>query len=217
VKAGNDLVLHSPDHAAAFGAVKAAVEAGEIEIVQVNASVERILRAKARLGLHRSASWISAPSCGRGTRAHQALADEVSRRSLTLVKDERQQVPLRVRATRRCSTFRWWTTRRAGHPAPSRTFALSCAALAERHGHRTVGPDDTAEIDLVRVGGALRRVVVSVFVRAASGAADGSRAAARAAAAEPGRRDQRPQRADGDDGLRQSVRVDVLRNSRPSC
>lgn len=97
LRAGNDIVLHSPDDAAAAAAVKAAVEAGQIESRQIDESVGRVLRAKARLGLHRqrTVSLDEVPSKV-GTRAHQAVADEVSRRSITLLKDDRGHVPLRL-------------------------------------------------------------------------------------------------------------------------
>src|SRR5207248_11697143 len=52
VRAGADQVLHSPDDDAAFRGIKAAVAAGEISDVQITQSVERVLIAKARMGLH---------------------------------------------------------------------------------------------------------------------------------------------------------------------
>src|SRR4029079_14326275 len=51
IKAGNDIVLHSPDDGAAFAGIRAAVASGEISVAQLDKSVERILRAKARTGL----------------------------------------------------------------------------------------------------------------------------------------------------------------------
>src|SRR5262245_39460091 len=54
IKAGNDVVLHSPDDAAAFSAIKAAVTSGEIPAAQLDKSVERVLRAKAWTGLNRT-------------------------------------------------------------------------------------------------------------------------------------------------------------------
>ena len=54
IAAGNDVILHSPDDGAAFAALRDAVKAGRIPEAQVNRSVERILRAKARAGLHRN-------------------------------------------------------------------------------------------------------------------------------------------------------------------
>jgi len=95
VKAGVDFVLHSPDDDAAFKGIKAAVTSGEISEAQINASVERILRAKARLGLHVSRMTdVAAIAPKFGSRAHAAVAQEINDRGLTLIKDERNQVPL---------------------------------------------------------------------------------------------------------------------------
>jgi beta-N-acetylhexosaminidase len=95
VRAGADFVLHSPDDDAAVRGIKASVEAGEISVDQVNASVERILRAKTRLGLHLNRQVDTAAIAEKfGTRAHAQVAQEINDRGLTLIKDERNQVPL---------------------------------------------------------------------------------------------------------------------------
>jgi beta-N-acetylhexosaminidase len=95
VKAGVDFVLHSPDDDAAFKGIKAAVAAGEISEAQVDASVERILRAKARLGLHANRQVDPAGIAAKfGSRAHAQIAQEINDKGITLVKDERSQVPL---------------------------------------------------------------------------------------------------------------------------
>jgi len=97
VKAGVDFVLHSPDDNAAFAAIKAAVESGEIDRAQVDRSVERILRVKARLGLHKSRTVdVNAVETKIGGRAHDAVNAEICDRAITLIKDDRNQVPLRV-------------------------------------------------------------------------------------------------------------------------
>jgi beta-N-acetylhexosaminidase len=97
VKAGVDFVLHSPDDEAAFRGIKAAVQAGEIPEAQVTASVERILRAKARLGLHVNRQTdVMAVADRFGGRAHAAVAQEINDRALTLLKDDRSQVPLKA-------------------------------------------------------------------------------------------------------------------------
>jgi beta-N-acetylhexosaminidase len=54
VAAGNDVILHSPDDRAAFEGLVEAVKSGRIAEAQINTSVERILRAKAKAGLHRN-------------------------------------------------------------------------------------------------------------------------------------------------------------------
>jgi beta-N-acetylhexosaminidase len=97
VKAGVDFVLHSPDDDAAVKGIKAAVASGEISEAQLNASVERILRAKARLGLHVNRQIDPAGIAAKfGTRAHAEVAQEINDRGITLIRDERSQVPLAV-------------------------------------------------------------------------------------------------------------------------
>jgi beta-N-acetylhexosaminidase len=95
--AGADQVLHSPDPVAAFNGVKAAMASRRIGEARLNDARDRILRAKASLGLHQQrAVDLDAIPEKVGGRAHQAVAEEASMRSMTLVKDERRYVPLAV-------------------------------------------------------------------------------------------------------------------------
>ena len=173
IKAGNDIVLHSPDDAAAVAGIKAAVEKGEISQAQIDASVRRVLTAKARLGLHkiRLVSLDDVPKIV-GGRAHGTVAQELSKRSITLVKDDRNQVPLRV--PREASVLYLSILDYASNwriAAPSRTFlpelrqrwpATTAIELSDR--------STTSEIDLVRASAPrYDAIVASVFVRAASG------------------------------------------------
>ena len=97
VAAGHDVVLHSPDDRAALAGVKAAVADGTIGSEQLDRSVRRVLEAKARLGLHRGARVdLDALAEIVGTRAHRAVAREVSERSITLIRDAAGDVPLRT-------------------------------------------------------------------------------------------------------------------------
>ena len=173
IKAGNDLILQSPDDAAAFAALKAAVETGEIPRAQIDKSVERVLRAKALTGLHRrrTVNLDALPDIV-GGRAHQAVADQVSEKSITLVKDERNQVPLKLPQGAQIlflsvldSPGGW------GIAAPSRTFipelkqhwrTVTAVELSER--------SNANDVELVRaMAPRFDAVVASVFVRAASG------------------------------------------------
>ena len=52
VEAGADVLLLPPDPEAAIRAIVAAIESGRIDESRIDRSVERILKAKARLGLH---------------------------------------------------------------------------------------------------------------------------------------------------------------------
>ena len=172
IKAGNDIVLHSPDDGAAFAALRDAVGSGEILMVRVDASVERILRAKARAGLHRARTVsLDAIPALVGTRANQAIADAVSQRSITLLKDERDQVPLKVAREAQVlylSVLDYPSGWRIA--APSRTFIpelrkrwpnVTAIELSDR--------STASEIELVRAMiPRFDATIACVFVRAAS-------------------------------------------------
>jgi beta-N-acetylhexosaminidase len=97
IAAGADQVLHSPDPIAAFKGLKAALASGRLSQSQIDASVERVLRAKASVGLHlKSAVDLDAVPAAVGGRAHEAVAQEAFARAITLVKDDRGQVPLKL-------------------------------------------------------------------------------------------------------------------------
>ncbi len=173
IKAGNDIVLHSPDEAAAVAGIKGAIERGDIAMTQIDASVRRILSAKASLGLHK-AKTVSLDDVPRlvGGRQHAEVAETLAARAMTLIKDDRNQVPLRV--PRDASVLylsvldypAGW-----GIAAPSRTMIpqlkqrwpnLTSIELSDR--------STASELDLVRTSAPrYDAVVASVFVRAASG------------------------------------------------
>lgn len=173
IKAGNDIVLQSPDDAAAFAAIKAAVEAGEIPKAQLDASVERVLRAKAQTGLNRVRGVnLDALATIVGGRAHEAVADAISAKSITLVKDQRGQVPITLPQDAQVlylsvldSPAGW------GIAAPGRTFIPEL----KRHWRNLTSVEmsdrSTAnELELVRaMAPRFDAVVAGVFVRAASG------------------------------------------------
>ena len=102
VQAGADVVLDSPDPEAALRGIREAVEQGRIPREQIDRSVERILSAKARLGLHRSRTVdVEAVPGAVGGREREAVAVEIASRAVTLLKDERGQVPLRLATSAR--------------------------------------------------------------------------------------------------------------------
>jgi beta-N-acetylhexosaminidase len=171
--AGADQVLHSPDPIAAFTGVKAALASGRLTQAQIDASVERVLRAKASIGLHlQRAIDLDAVPAMVGGRAHEAAAQEAFARAVTLVNDERRQVPLGVArdaAVLYLSILDYpsgWQI-----AAPSRTFIpelkkrwpnVTSIELSDR--------TPLSELDLVRsVAPRYGAVVASVFVRSTSG------------------------------------------------
>jgi beta-N-acetylhexosaminidase len=173
VLAGADVVLHSPDPIAAYDAVKAAVKSARISTSRLDASVERILRAKASLGLHKErAVDLNALPTLVGGRAHAAVAQEAAARSVTLIKDVRNSVPLTVpRETPilYLSILDYPSGWRIA--AASRTFIpelrkrwpqVTAVELSDR--------TPPADLDMVRsVSPRYGAIIASVFVRSSSG------------------------------------------------
>jgi len=172
IAAGNDIVLHSPDDAAAVDGIRQAVTSGVIPMAQIDASVRRVLEAKARLGLHRQRLVdLNDVPAKVGTRAHRAVAEEVSRRAITLVKDARNQVPLKLPRDARVlylSVLDYPAGWRIA--APSRTFIpelqkrwpnVTAIELSDR--------STASEIQLVRaMAPRYDAIVAGIFVRTAS-------------------------------------------------
>jgi beta-N-acetylhexosaminidase len=171
--AGADQVLHSPDPIAAFNGIKAALAGGRVTQARIDASVARILRAKASVGLHvKRAIDLDAVPAQVGGRAHEAIAAEAFARSITLVKDDRRQVPL---AVPRDAPLLYLSV--LDYPtgwqiaAPSRTFIPELKKRWPQVTSIEVS-DHTpmSELDMVRaIAPRYAGVIVSVFVRATSG------------------------------------------------
>jgi hypothetical protein len=95
INAGADLIEKSPDLDAAIAGVKDAVKKGEIPEARVNASVERILRAKAALGLHIKKT-VDLDNVDRVVNhpSFNEIAQQIADHSITLVRDEQKLLPL---------------------------------------------------------------------------------------------------------------------------
>ncbi|MCH2277957.1 MAG: hypothetical protein MK358_03685 [Vicinamibacterales bacterium] len=97
ISAGNDVVLHPADVVTAVNGIRAAVASGELSPERIRESVARVLDAKARLGLHRTRFVdLEALSARVGGREHAAVADRISEQAMTLLSDERGDVPLQL-------------------------------------------------------------------------------------------------------------------------
>src|SRR6267142_2216588 len=95
IAAGVDALLMSPVPDAAFEALQAAVKSGRISKARLDASVRRILEAKARLGLQ-SNRLVDLNAVNRkfGSVAWQKEAQEISDRGVTLLRDTPHRLPL---------------------------------------------------------------------------------------------------------------------------
>src|SRR6202047_720860 len=95
VLAGVDALLMPPVPDAAFEALQAAVRSGRISTERLDASVRRILQAKARLGLNKNRLVdINAINQNLGSVAWQGEAQEISDRGVTLLRDAAHRLPL---------------------------------------------------------------------------------------------------------------------------
>src|SRR6267143_1728162 len=93
--AGADCLLMPPVPDAAFEALQAAVKSGRISKERLDASVRRILQAKARLGLNTNRLVdVNAINQKFGSAAWQKEAQEISDRGVTLLRDTPRRLPL---------------------------------------------------------------------------------------------------------------------------
>jgi beta-N-acetylhexosaminidase len=96
IEAGQDQILMSPNVDAAIAAVKAAVKSRRLSEARIDASVRRILDAKAFAG-----APVSTPDeifRGIDTKEHRDLAADIARRALTLVREQSGLLPVKKSA-----------------------------------------------------------------------------------------------------------------------
>src|SRR5712664_3525993 len=95
VAAGADALLMPPVPDAAFEALQAAVKSGRISKERLDASVRRILEAKARLGLNKNRLVdVNGINSHFAQTAWQKQAQEISDRGITLLRDTPHRLPL---------------------------------------------------------------------------------------------------------------------------
>ena len=147
VKAGNDIVLHSPDDARGVRRrSRRRWRAGD----DPDGAARRVGAAHpARQGAARPAQDAAgrrSTTCRRWSAAARTTRSrsEVSQRSITLIKDDRNQVPL-TRAARRAGAVPVGARLSVGlahRRAEPHVHPRAAEALAERDGDRAVGPHD---------------------------------------------------------------------------
>ena len=97
IRAGADVVLSTTPmeaHIAIVQALVAAVQRGEIPAEQIDRSVLRILRVKYAFGLFEPPAALDLQEVG--SAEHQAIADEIARQAVTLLRDDSGNIPLPV-------------------------------------------------------------------------------------------------------------------------
>jgi beta-N-acetylhexosaminidase len=99
-KAGNDMLLIPPDLDAAYRAVLAAVNSGQIALSRLDESVLKVLKLKASLGLNKAREVdISALDRLIGKPDHIAIGQKMADDGVTLVRDNHSVMPLEAEGT----------------------------------------------------------------------------------------------------------------------
>ena len=95
VKAGVDIILLTPEPEVVISALVDAVKNGQISEARIDGSVNRILQAKARIGLHKD-RYVDVCVLDQilAAETHLQWADLMLEQSITLVKDTSQILPL---------------------------------------------------------------------------------------------------------------------------
>lgn len=163
VQAGHDIVLKPRDPFAAAARLLHAVKAGEIDEARVDASVRRILVAKAAVGLHENRLVDEAKvSAVVGCPAHSDVIREAADRSLTLLKNDGV---LPVAAAALAGLVNVSVQKADEDPSPSQLAAKLAAAFPGARSF-TLRPDtgDAVREAAAACAAAAGLVVISLFV-----------------------------------------------------
>jgi beta-N-acetylhexosaminidase len=170
--AGADIILHPPSVEKSFNALKAAVENGQVPLARIEASVRRILQAKARLGLDKN-RFVDLDRLSEvvGSPAHLQMARTMAERGVTLVRDERRVLPLKPDAAQTVLCVNILDSRSGWRDGlPGRVF---CSEIARRHQNTLeVTIDDTTPKEALEILKKLARasdvIVAGGYIRVAA-------------------------------------------------
>lgn len=113
VIAGNDILIYPDDEEKAINGLIDAVYRGEIKEERINSSVRKILSAKKYLGLFEN-RWNSPASSAVSEELTRRLAKETAGRSITLLKDDKNIIPLNLKKFRSIACITISNGKRAG-------------------------------------------------------------------------------------------------------
>jgi beta-glucosidase-like glycosyl hydrolase/CubicO group peptidase (beta-lactamase class C family) len=119
VKAGVDVILLQENIPAMMVELEKRVHAGEIPLLQIDQSVRRILRAKAKIGLHRQ-RFVSLDSLAihLATSEAKETAAVAAARAITLLKNDNNVLPLSPADTSRVVVIQLWDENRVSNNTP---------------------------------------------------------------------------------------------------
>lgn len=164
IEAGADIVLMPPDVTEAVEGVVDAVEDGRLSRARLDASVRRVLLAKERVGLHRKRQ-VEIRNVQRvvGVPEHVALSREIAEKSITVLRNQGEILPLRGSSNGRVLSV---TYRRTSDLLAGRAFNRRLRDTYRRLRTETVlrDSDDPFYESLRRQAASMDLVILSVYV-----------------------------------------------------
>jgi len=168
IEAGADVILMPASVSAALDSMVAAVENGRIAESRIDTSALRLLEAKESMGLHedRTVALEGIPSVV-GIPEHTAVADRIARKSITVLRNGRNLLPLLGTRTARVLSV---TYRRTSDVLAGRYFNRRLRRTYPRLTTATVDRDASAGLyeGLLRQASRSALVIVSTYVTAVS-------------------------------------------------
>ncbi len=168
IEAGADIILMPPDVRAAIDGIIEAVQLGRLPESRIDASAMKVLRAKERLSLQDGATVpMERIPFEVGIPEHAEVANEIARRSITLLRNERNLLPLLGTRTARVMSV---TYRRRNDLLAGRYFNGSLRSVYPRLSATDVTKDSDPEIynELLEEARSSALVVVSTYVTVVS-------------------------------------------------
>lgn len=161
IKAGADIMLMPPEFDLAYRSVLEAVRSGEISERRIEQSVYRILRLKERLGLFKQ-PFVKEHKVDRvvGNRRHLSTAEEVTERTVTLVENDADVLPLEAGTLDEALVTGWGVTTTATLASEARSRGLAAEVV-----ETGAAPSDEA-IARARAGAERNDLVIVVTNRA---------------------------------------------------
>ncbi len=143
VLAGADVLIQPENVAQTIDAVVAGVKEGRISQARIDAAVQRILAAKARLGLPRGAQVdLASVRALVGDTTNRRLSERIAARALTLVRDSAQLLPLATSAPMASRRILHVVVARSTNLGAGTTFAAALGRTAGRVRTVVLHPDD---------------------------------------------------------------------------
>ena len=172
IEAGNDVLLMPRDIGRTIEAVQAAVKIGRITPGRIESSVRRILETKARIGLHEDKMVdLNAVDEIVGRQEHLDFAALTAERSLTLLRDRDQVIPINSDKTPNVFSL---TYAREEHLVAGREFDAGLRSKVRRLVTRRVGPNTSVQEyeTVLATASNSDLVLVNIFLPPVSGLGD---------------------------------------------